>query len=293
MPTIFQIHYRDEQREQLDPAFTPYDNRDGTSPLLEFEVFRRIQAQGLAGRASPWGAVSWKFGRKTGLTGAELVAYLRAHPGYDAYYCNPFPEFEAIYHNLWHQGETAHPGFLDLCREFFLAADLSPTLLDAMYPAKVYSAANYIVATPTFWHAYIGFIDTLLERVGQQAAPELLARLHSSTADAKGRHAGATYLPFIVERLFSVFLLSEAAAGFRVHKYPLPAREQKLNAHLMVLREQKELLCQQHNRKLASWWLSHRALYFLAEHGRDWARQYLPPISPEEIRYLPVQAHAD
>lgn len=291
-PKIFQIFYREEQRSSLDPAFIAYDNSGIKSPLLEFDVFRRILTRGLAGKAPLWGVVSWKFGLKTELSGAQLIAHLRANPGCDAYYCNPYPEFEAVYHNLWQQGETAHPGFLELARRVFQAAGLPLATLDALYPAQLYSAANYIVATPAFWRAYIGFIEDVLARLERHAAPELLAQLLSATADAKGRHAGATYLPFIVERLFSVFLISDAAAGFRTHKYPVPAKENRLNVHLGVLRQQKELVCQHRNPQLTAWWLSHRALYLVAEHGRDWVRRYLPRISPSEICYLPEKLHA-
>lgn len=286
-PTIFQIYYRDSQRAHLDPSFVPYDNSGVKNPLLEFDVFRTVLSKRLAGKAPLWGAVSWKFTSKTGLRGAELIEYIKANPGYDAYYCNPFPEFEAVYHNLWQQGETAHPGFLDLVRELFRLADLPQAALDALYPAQLYSAANYIIATPAFWRAYIGYIEAVLTKIEERASPEILAQLHSATADAKGHHAGATYLPFVVERLFSLFLMSEAAAGFRAHKYPVPDKEARLNVHLKVLREKKEFTCQHRNPHLTAWWLSHRALYLIAEHGKVWARNYLPLISPAEIHYLP------
>lgn len=292
-PKVFQIYYRDEHLDSLDPAFVPYDNRGEHHPLLEFNVFRTILNDGLAGKAGLWGAVSWKFGRKTGLAGDDLIDYVRDNPGYDAYYCNPFPEFEAVYHNLWQQGETAHPGFLDLARRVFQAAGLPLATLDALYPAQFYSAANYIVATPAFWRAYVAFIEDILDRIERNGDSHLLGQLHASTADPKGVHSGATYLPFLVERLFAVFLLSDAAAGFRVHKYPVPAKEARLNVHLIILRQQKELLCQHHNAHLAAWWLSHRALYFVTEHGKEWVRRFLPRISPDAVDFLPTAVTAD
>lgn len=292
-PKIFQIYYRDDQIQHLEPEFIPYNNCGILNPLLEFGVFRRILNKNLAGKAPLWGAVSWKFAAKTGQSGAELLTYLAENPGYDAYYCNPFPEFEGVYHNLWQQGETAHPGFLQLARELFIAAGLPLDTLDALYPARYYAAANYIIATPAFWRAYIGFVDGVLARIEKNAAPLTLLQLHSSAADAKGRHAGATYLPFFVERLFGVFLMDPAGASFKTHKYLLPAKESALNVHQKLLREKKEFCCQHRNVHLTAWWLSHRALYLVAEHGKGWTRRYLPLISPSEIRYLPEECHAN
>ena len=290
---IFQIYYRDAQIPHLDPLLTPYDNRGVANPLLEFAVFQTILQQKLAGKARLWGALSWKFSDKTGLSADELFRYLADNPGYDAYYCNPFPEFEGIYHNLWQQGETAHPGFLELAQEIFVAADLPREGLNALYPARYFAAANYIIATPQFWRAYIKFVEKILQRIEKNAAPHTLLRLYSSTADAKGRHAGATYLPFIVERLFGLFLMDPVGAAFNTHKYPLPKKERALNVHQKLLREKKEFCCQHHNSHLAAWWLSHRALYLVAEHGRHWAQHYLPRISPSELIYLPETSHAD
>jgi len=132
---IFQIYYRPEQRQYLDPAFEPYNNEGDDSPLLEFNVFRKLQNSKHVEGADYWGALSWKFREKTGLGGRQLREVIASHPGFDVYYCNPFPELEGLYHNLWLQGETAHPNFLILCREFFQAAGLDEKAFTLLEPS--------------------------------------------------------------------------------------------------------------------------------------------------------------
>src|SRR5690554_5885401 len=72
-PRIFQIWYRPEQQSRLDPAFEPYDNTAENSALLEFRVLAELSQREDLADASLWGAVSWKFGQKTGLTGHEFI----------------------------------------------------------------------------------------------------------------------------------------------------------------------------------------------------------------------------
>ena len=64
---IFQIYYEPWQRELLDPAFYPLDNSRGTSELMEFSVFEQLQRNAATQGSSLWGALSWRFGEKTGM----------------------------------------------------------------------------------------------------------------------------------------------------------------------------------------------------------------------------------
>lgn len=277
--------------QHLDPAMVPYNNAGDTDPLLEFNVFRKLLAKE-AREQELWGALSWKFTKKTGMSGEDLKNYVKANPGHDVYYCNPFPEFESLYQNLWAQGETAHPDFVNLCNLVFESAGLDPALIvEEIQPSKAYSATNSFVGSRRFWAAYIPYIEHVVDEIFRRATPKQKKQLLSGDADMKGRHAGATYLPFIVERLFPAFMASEQGQGLKGIQYPLP--EQARNAHLRHLREMKDVACETNSTWLASCWLNYRNLYLMQFHGRDWAQKFLVTITPMKVNFSTFTTHTE
>lgn len=276
-PTFYQIFYKPDQRSALDPLAVPFNNEGHRSLLLEFDVFQRLAAET---PAELWGAVSWKFTQKTGLTLADLQAQIARQPNADVYYCNPFPETEAFYHNLWLQGETCHPDFLALSRKFFVAAGLPETHLSMLLPSRFYSATNYFVGTPRFWQSYIEFIRRCLHQAEANMAPADWDRITSSEADMKQMHAGACYLPFIVERLFSVWLLTHQ--GFKAVKYAVRPVKQE-NGNVTVLRALKDRAAAEQSNLLGVSWANYRNLYLAELHGKSWARKYLPVVTPTKL----------
>ena len=103
-------------------------------------------------------------------------------------------------------------------------------------------------------------------------------------ADRIGVHAGASYLPFIVERLFAVFL-AEHEKEFSAYKFALPAKEEGLNVHLKLLRQMKDLSVKNKSLWMATCWVNYRNLYMSNIHGAEWCRRYLKDITPTEFKY--------
>lgn len=281
---IFQIYYRPEQRQYLEPAFEPYNNEGDNSPLLEFNVFRKLMHSELLRGAGLWGALSWKFKEKTGLSGEQLLQIIAAHPGHDVYYCNPFPELEAVYHNLWLQGEPSHPNFLILCRDFFQAAGLDESAFTQLVPSSHFAASNYFVATPAFWQGYIAFISDVIARAERSMSATAKAMIYSAAADRKAMHAGASYMPFIVERLFGVYL-SHAQGQYKTHKFTCEQQEAKLNVHLRLLRQMKDVAISSKSLWLATCWANYRNVYMQQLHGADWCKRYLRDITPVQVKF--------
>ncbi|MDP3702375.1 MAG: hypothetical protein Q8R72_15870 [Hylemonella sp.] len=281
---LFQIYYRPEQRQLLDPAFEPYNNEGDNSPLLEFNVFRKLMNSELVQGAELWGALSWKFKEKTGLSGTQLRGVIEKNPGHDVYYCNPFPELEGLYHNLWLQGETSHPNFLILCRDFFKAAGLDVNALEELQPSSHFAASNYFVATPAFWQRYLAFIDSTVATAEKNMSDTAKAMVYSSAADKRGLHAGASYLPFIVERLFGYFL-ARHTHGLKVYKYSLLSNQPTENVHLKLLGQMKDAAVKSKSLWLATCWINYRNLYFSQVFGADWCKRYLAKISPLVVNF--------
>ena len=287
---IFQIHYRAQQTAMLDPAFVPYNNAGDLDPLLEFNVFRKLWRGAETAGLDYWGALSWKFSQKSGLSGQALLETIEANPGYDAYFCNPHPETEALFHNLWFQGETSHPYFRRLVREVFIAAGLDETSIDEFWPARLFASTNYFVARPAFWAEYIPFVEHVVASARDNLSKAGRAMLMSSMADAKGAHADASYMPFIIERLFSTFL-QHSAGRFRTYKYATAKSALENSVHLRHLRDMKDRATEERSEWLADCWASYRKLYLTQMHGMPWMRSYYPLLRPRERRF--VQAVPD
>lgn len=201
---IYQIYYLAEQIASLDPAFIPYDNTSNRFPkLMEYAVFIENYD---AGRVSDSGAdligyVSWKFGAKTGLTGAKFIDFVCASPPSDVYFINPYPE-ALTYRNVWYQGEDYHPGLVDFTQSILDKLNYTIDLIKIENNIDSTALCNYWIASPRFWDAYIAFTRPVFNYLVRDATPDEQAFLWSK-AD---RDSGHSFFPYILERMFPTFL---------------------------------------------------------------------------------------
>ncbi len=279
---VFQIHFKGEQAEHLDDAFEHYDNKGVTAETQEFEVFKKLHDSAQTRGLAHWGAVSWRFTEKTGLTGQALLDQVAAHPDVDVFYMNPYPYNEALFQSVWMQGETTHPDFLSIAEQFLMAAGFNADEVLRIDNSASVSTCNYFVGSPSFWQLYIPFIDGVLKRAEAKLPRALRARIHSPEADVKSLHHGSTYIPFIVERLFAVFMRSEGRA-LKARKIPLPAQEAKLNEHLRSLRMLKDAAVAGKSKVLYAIWANYRNLYCQAAFKPYWTQKYLKTLNPKEV----------
>jgi len=279
---LWQIYYRVEQLARLDAAFVPLDNSDFADETLEFAVFQRLAASGATAGLSHWGALSWRFTQKTGLSGPGLLTAVAQQPEADVFYMNPFPYIEALFQSPWMHGETVHPDFLAVSEAFFLAAGLPVGELHRLTPAREFAVCNYFVGRPAFWMAYLPFVEQALARAEANLPADMRAKLHSADADWKGIHHAASYVPFIVERLFTVFLRT-AGRDLKVHKIPSPTGEARLDATLRDLRDTKDVAILTRSPRLLDRWQQQRRAYFEQRYGVHWCRQYF-----EQVMNAPV-----
>ena len=281
---IFQIYYEAWQRELLDPNFAALDNSKSRSELLEFAVFEQLAVSDYIKGAQYWGALSWKFTEKTGMSGSDWVKNIADHPGADVYFCNPFTHNEALFHNLWLQGETTHPQFLALSQAIFQVTGLPIAELTSMQSSEQYSSANFFVGNTKFWSAYLPWVKEVLSAANKKLPPKVRDLMHSVQADARDLHKGATYIPFIVERLFPVFMKT-AGKHLKGHKIALPERERELNVHLKLLREMKDVAHRTKSAWLAACWVNYRNLYLTQTNTKEWCTKYLRSITPTDVTF--------
>lgn len=281
---LFQIYYEPWHLELLDPDLEPFDNSGAYSEFFEFDVFSRLADQEGIRSAELWGAVSWRFSEKTGMSGNELRDIIKANPGYDVYYCNPYPHNEALFHNMWLQGETCHPRFLEVAKAVFAAANLPEEELRALEQSEMFSAANYFVGSNKFWSLYLAFVKRVIGLADSRMSDEMKQLLHSSEADQRFMHNGATYVSFVVERLFPLFMKT-AGRRLKKFKYKLPAKEAESNVHLRLLREMRDVAHKTNSAWLAACWINYRNLYFAQSNGKEWCAKYLRTITPTTVQF--------
>jgi hypothetical protein len=147
---IFQIYYESWQRDLLDPSFAALDNSGLKSELEEFLVLERLAKSEHVKGAKLWGALSWRFTERTGMKSTDWVAAIQADRGKDVYFCDPAPVNEALFHNLWLQGEIAHPHFLEVCIAFFKASSFAFATAAAFNAATPPVFAIAATFNPTF-----------------------------------------------------------------------------------------------------------------------------------------------
>ncbi len=285
---LFQIYFKPEQKKQLDPNMIPFDNVGHKDPLLEFDVFRRLAASSAVEKADLWGAVSWKFGDSMGFDAKTFKNFISKNPGYDIYFCNPHPNVEAIYENLWIQGEISHPNFLKLSAAFLEAAGLDSKCTGRVVPSSYIASANYFVANKRFWGKYLSFVNQALANAEVNLSPAIKSELGTAVADHKGLHNGANYYPFIVERLLTEFLLINHKE-FRAIKLQSPKLEARLSEQHKELRELKDLASKSKNTWLMGCWRNYRNLFLSSVAEPKALAPFVRVLSNKSVEFIDLK----
>jgi hypothetical protein len=204
--SVYQIEYSNDVIGEFDPAFIRYDCRGNPEPeKREIAHMLRFYDEGVwrSEGSEYFGLVSPKFSGKVGISGKAFVDWVNANPGYDVYYVNPFPQLSYWYFNVWTQGESWHPGLVDLANALFVAAGFSFRVENLpRNTARSLLYSNYWVGNEKFWHTYMAFVRKLGD-----AVDDLDVGDRKKIFEIAPHYASATYFPFVFERLFSTFLV--------------------------------------------------------------------------------------
>ena len=157
---IHQIYYRSEQTSELDPVFKPYFNALNPRPeWREFWVFREVFRTQVYQSSDYSGYLSWKFNRKTGISGSEFITFIEDNPGFDVYFINPFPANCIFYRNVWKDGEEHHPGILSFTQDVFRAVGYNINLSEMRNYSDTTLYCNYWVGNSVFWDKFMAFSE--------------------------------------------------------------------------------------------------------------------------------------
>ena len=150
------------------------------------------------------GLFSPKFNLKSKISGAQFIEFCQASSSVDVAFINPFPQVEFIYYNVWEQGESWHPGLIDMANKLLSASgfDIDVKNFKRQTSAEILFS-NFWVGTPRFWEIYVGdFLNPIAHFLESNEDKELIKQLNVPTYHT----SECGFLPFIIERLFSTFI---------------------------------------------------------------------------------------
>ena len=201
---IHQIYFDKSQAPFLDPDFVPYFNKKNDRPdWREYHILRSAYNGGQICSNDITGYVSWKFGKKAKISGKAFIKFIKDNPNHDVYFINPFPFIAATHQNVWHQGEECHPGISDLTQYILSRAGYKIDLSNMFMDETHFAFCNFWAGTRSFWDRYMAFTEPLYDIVENQLSSHEKQML-LSCAD---KMSGASFPPYIFERLFSTFLV--------------------------------------------------------------------------------------
>ena len=199
---IFQIYYDSISIKGLDPDFIPYDNSKGSSKWFEYGVFRDNYFNKNYKSAEYTGFLSWKFRQKTRIWGKEFVTFIHKAEVSDVYFVNPFQGNTNRFRSVWECGEYFHPGLKEIVKNIFhkIGYDISLDKIVNNHEDTLY--CNYWVGNEKFWKMYIEFCEPVHLYIENSLDPILEEKILKQ-ADPSIK---ASFIPFIMERLFTTLL---------------------------------------------------------------------------------------
>ena len=263
---IFQIYFKPELEQHLDPAFVPMSNIDNPRPQLrEWCKWDREHENILEQNLDLWGYVSWKFTEKTGLSGQQALDFIDANPGHDVYLFNPCILNEAVFLNSWEQGDVHHPNISAIGNKFlqkigYTDVDVKEIVLDRNRTVF----ANFVIGNRDFWTRFMNFSRKLFSEAELDAEfkEQVFGAGHSNYAHDKS----LPNFTFLIERLLPTFLELEEfnVLPYQYTSETVLAKYQPYFADILALSDLKVLINEHNSEKIYHLW-NHYRTRFLRE----------------------------
>jgi hypothetical protein len=164
---LYQIAYSPQTLAAVEPGYAVLDNLANERPdWYEYWPVRRFLIERLQDEtldeAAFYGFFSPKFGSKTRLSHAQVVAFVQRHAAEaDVLLFSPQPDMGAFFLNVFEQGETFDPGLI-AAYEGLLARIGRPHNLRALVmDSRQVVFSNYFVARPAFWREWLVLNEAL------------------------------------------------------------------------------------------------------------------------------------
>lgn len=200
---IYEIHFEKDQYLS-DPKFIPHSVENLQPEWREFRHIIDFYRSGSHLKHDLTGLFSRKFGLKLKISGAEFLDFAQCACPVDVVFINPFPQVESIYYNVWEQGETWHPGLMNMANRLLAGSGFDIDVKKIVHQTSAeLSFSNFWVGSPEFWELYVGgFLDPIAKFIESGVDENLNNEINQNTYHT----SDCGFIPFIVERLFSTFL---------------------------------------------------------------------------------------
>jgi hypothetical protein len=200
MPGIFIYQIEYSKSVTLDPGFLVLDNLANERPdWFEYWPIRKFLIEQALNDESFYGFVSPRFKAKTNLSAAaarEFVARESAHA--DAVVMSPGLKLGAYFQNVFTFGEYAHPGLLEVTKQFIRRIDPTADLDEWVTTSRNEVYCNYVIAKPRFWRAWLAVTEQLFA-IAESPTDPLGSQLRATTLYRDGQNPHMKI--FILERL--------------------------------------------------------------------------------------------
>jgi hypothetical protein len=226
----YQILNHYTSREQLDPGFAVLDNSANERPdWYEYWPIRNYLLNEPLEEAAFYGFLSPKFKLKTNLDAGAVRKFIAAcPPATDVVLFSPSIHLSALYLNVFEHGDAEHPGLMLAAKEFFARIGQPARLSDLVTDSRNTVHANYFLATPRFWRAWLAITERLFSFAESPEDP--LGQLLCAPTEYRGRRQVQMKI-FLMERVASWILCTDErfnavahdafAAQSRIYKLPL------------------------------------------------------------------------
>ncbi len=202
-PLVYQSYIGEIQKGFVSTSCVPFDaSYNTTTDAREYKLFKDLINKN-KDIQSHWGLISWKFQTKTMLDEKAFIDFSKKHikDGYDCVFINPMIGNEAIFMNVWEQGQIAHPNMTKIVN--FLNGYIN---INDLSGDESFSFCNYFIGSRRFWQEYISFVDEILSKLDEKSSQDIdFNQAWNGTANYK-KDKSVTMRPFVIERLFSSFL---------------------------------------------------------------------------------------
>lgn len=177
--------------------------------LREFQHLSKIYQERIFEEADYCGVLSPKFALKTHHFVDVFFELADICPNADVLLVNPFPQLESLSFNVWTQGEALHPGITQAAQELISGAGINVDISDiGRMRGNVLCYCNFWAASPRFWDAYF---SRWMAPVWEHSLSLMKAGKPHLAFQPTYHVTGSNVLfPFIIERLFSTFLVCTA-----------------------------------------------------------------------------------
>jgi hypothetical protein len=203
---LFQICFTEDQLKDVDPLFTPFDNIANEHPeLREYHNFIKAVDNNIVEGLDAWGFFGPRWKKKLRYGSPDITYEIENNPGHDVYLFNHARISDALFFNVWEQGESWHPGIRKIARTVLEQIDgCDSGVINDLMIDQTTCYCSYFVATKEFWNDYLEFLSKVSYHL--ENLPEEEKKIYEQSAKYK-RDESLNLFPFIIERMFSTFLL--------------------------------------------------------------------------------------